>query len=283
MANVRIVTDSTADLPKDVCDALNIEVVPLNVHFGEDVYKDQVELTSDRFFAMLTSRQDVVATTSQPSPEDFAAVYRRLHEDGAEIVSIHISQKISGTVQSAHLAAGMVPEAGVHAFDSELVSAALGHIVIACAEAAAAGASAQDVLAIAERTRAQTNLFGAIGTLDYLQRGGRIGRAQALVGSLLNIKPVITFADGVVTPAAKVRGSKRVIPELTRLVAEAVQGRPFDVTVLYGKEPDGVDALAAALQETGLVRRLRTGQLGPVVGCHAGPDVLGLAYSIVSE
>src|SRR5690606_40684514 len=156
----------------------------------------------------------------------------------------------------------------------------LGHVVLDCAQAARDGASADEVVALAESLSRRTNLFGASDTLEDLERGGRTGRAQALLGSLLNMKPIVTLSDGVVAPAGRVRGRSRVIPELTRLFAAAVGDGTADVTLVYGAQPDGVDELQRALESTGLVGEVRRAQLGPVVGTHAGPGVLGVAYTV---
>lgn len=277
---VRIVTDSTADLPEEVRREYGIEMVPLYVHFGEEVFRDQVELSSDAFFARLTAEKQRLPQTSQPSPGDFAEVYQRLTAGGDTVISIHISDALSGTLQSARAARDMLDGADVRLVDSRLVTACLGQVVVACAEAARDGASADEVVSLAETLSSRTNLFGAIDTLEYLERGGRIGRAQALLGSLLNMKPIVTLADGVVAPAGRVRGRSRVIPELVRLFSEAVGDRTADVTLVYGAQPDGVDELRQALEATGRVGKVGRAQLGPVVGTHAGPGVLGLAYTV---
>ncbi|HEX6988410.1 MAG TPA: DegV family protein [Bacillota bacterium] len=277
---VRIVTDSTADLPEVVRREYGIEMVPLYVHFGDEVFRDQVELSSDDFFARLAGEKKQLPHTSQPSPGDFADLYRRLTAGGDTVVSIHISDALSGTLQSARTARELLDGADIRLVDSRLVSACLGQVVVACAEAARAGASADETVALAESLCRRTNLFGAIDTLEYLERGGRIGRAQALLGSLLNMKPIVTLSGGVVAPAGRVRGKSRVIPELVRLFTEAVAGRTADVTLVYGARPDGVDELERALQATGCVGELSRTQLGPVVGTHAGPGVLGLAFTI---
>lgn len=282
MARVRIVTDSTSDLPTALAERYGITVVPLYVHFGEEVYRDGVELAGDEFFRRLVAEKQVVPRTSQPAPGDFADVYEAARQDGAAVVSIHISGQLSGTVQSAMLARDLVPEASVHVIDSGLVTACLGQLVLRCAEAAQDGASAGEITALANNLKDRINLFGAIDTLEYLQRGGRIGRAQALVGSLLQMKPIITLADGVVSPAARVRGRKRVITELINLFQAAVGDGRADVVMLHGAEPGGVEELRQALLATGRVQQLDVTQIGPVVGCHAGPAVLGFSYCKLS-
>lgn len=277
---VRIVTDSTADLPAEVREEYGIEMVPLYVHFGDEVFRDQVDMSPDQFFRRLTAEKERLPQTSQPSPGDFAEVYRRLAEGGDTIVSIHISEAMSGTLQSARAARDMLQGADIRLIDSRLVTACLGHVVLDCAQAARDGASADEVVELAESLCSRTNLFGAIDTLEYLERGGRIGRAQALLGSLLNMKPIVTLSDGVVAPAGRVRGRSRVIPELVRLFGEAVGDRTADITVVYAAQPDGVDELEQALRATGRVGRVRRGQIGPVVGTHAGPGVLGVAFTV---
>lgn len=275
MGGVRVVTDSTADLLPEWRQELGIEMVPLHVHFGEEQYLDQVELGSDRFFERLGAG-GVLPRTSQPAPAAFLDVYRRLAEEADAVVSIHISERLSGTLASARTAREMLPDADIRVVDSRLASVALGLVVLRAARVAAAGGSADEVVAEAERAAAATWAFMALDTLEFLEKNGRIGKAQAWVGTLLAVKPVITLEDGAVAPASRVRGQRQVIPELVRLFERRLgDGARAEVIVAHGGAPEAAQELAEALRATGRVSSLRTTWVGPVIGSHTGPRVLG--------
>lgn len=281
MSRVRVVTDSTADLLPEWRQELGIEMVPLTVHFGDEQYLDQVELHPEAFFARL--RQTVpggaesLPRTSQPPPAAFAQVYRRIAAAGCEVVSIHISQELSGTLAAARAAAAEVPEAAVRVVDSRLASIALGLCVLRAARAAAAGLHADGVAEEARRAASAVRCAVALDTLRYLALGGRIGRARAWLGALLDVKPLITLEDGVVAPLSRVRGRRHVVGELVRVFEEQVPGSEVEVLVAHGDDPEGAERLAAALRATGRVAALRVGWIGPVIGSHVGPGVLGFA------
>lgn len=274
---VRVVTDSTADLPPEWCRHLGIEVVPLWVHFGEEQFLDQVDMDAPTFFQRL-ARGGALPRTSQPSPDQFQAVYRRVAERGETAVSIHISERLSGTLGSARTARELEPGADVRIVDSRLTSVGLGLVVMAAALAAAEGADADAVERVAREAAASTRCAMALDTLEFLEKNGRIGKAQAWLGTMLSVKPLITLEDGAVAPLSRVRGKRSVIPELVRIFREGLpEGRSARVLVAHGGVPWEAEQLAAALRETGRVSWLAITWVGPVIGSHTGPGVLGFA------
>jgi len=284
LSKVIVVTDSTADLPAEIYDELNITTVPLNVHFGDEVCRDQLDLTADEFWAKLAAFKGL-PRTSQPSPGDFTETYQRLAAqfgDDASFISIHISQHLSGTLQSARMAAEMLPDLDITVVDSLLASLPQGMVVAAAARAAREGASKEEVLDLVERIKAGTRLYFCVDTLEYLQKNGRIGRAQAFLGALLNVKPLLTLQDGVVTPVEKIRGARRVIPRMAELAYAHVGGaeRPY-LGIMHAGVPERAAELADLLRERTGVDDVLVGTLGPVIGTHAGPGTLGVCAYVL--
>lgn len=276
MSRIRIVTDSTSDLPPEVAAQHGITVVPLEVFFGEDSFRDGVDLGGDAFYEKLTTSPHH-PRTSQPSPADFASVYEELTKDGSTVISVHISEKLSGTLGSARLARQMLQDKDIHVVDSKSVSLGLGMQALAAAEGAAAGLTAADIVARLERMAAQTRIYFAVDTLEYLQRNGRIGKAQAMFGSLLSIKPLLQIEDGVVAPLDKVRGQARVMPRLLELIREAVpHGSKARFGLLHARAPERAEALKTQLQADFQDAEFITASIGAVVGTHAGPGTFGI-------
>ena len=271
---VRVVTDSTADLPPEVARELAITVVPLLVLFGDEVYRDGVDLTNEEFFRRLTTSR-VLPTTSQPPVGAFQEAYRKLAAEAGQIVSIHISAWVSGTCQSAIQAAGSLggsPQ--VEVVDSQTTSMGLGFQAIAAARAARAGASIEEVAAVARSVGRRHHLLALLETLEYLRRGGRIGRAQAFLGSILNLKPLLTFRDGIVHPVARVRTRARALEELLR--HSLAYGDLEDVAVIHGTTPEDAEMLAQRVRERLPQVPIHVGRLGPVLGVHGGPGIIGM-------
>lgn len=272
---IRIVTDSTADLPEEAEQQLGIVVVPLNVIFGEQVYRDGVDITGEEFYRRLQT-DPIHPTTSQPSPATFQAVYERLAQEGAEgIISIHISSKLSGTWRSAQLgrdAANVT--CPIEVVDSRTVSLALGFCAMRAAEAANQGAPLPDVLAITDYAIHHVWLYDMLDTLEYLRRGGRMGRARALLGSLLSIKPIVTLEDGEVVPAARVRTRARAIEELVNLALSHTN--VIRAGVGYTTTPDDAELVRRRLADAFPNAQIIVTRLGPVLGVHVGPGSLGV-------
>jgi len=272
---VRIVTDSTADLAPEQVRELGITVVPLTVFFGDQAYRDGVDLDNQRFYALLASSK-VMPRTSQPSVADFEETYRRLFAEGAEaILSVHISAALSGTFNAASLAAENVrAETGkrIEVVDSRQVSAALGLPLLTVAQAARAGKSLGELNTMLQEMLPRVRLIGVLDTLEFLQRGGRIGRAQQLMGTLLNVKPLIMVRDGVVVPLENVRTRTKAYERVAQLVARL---GPLEDLVIAESNAEVGEQLAAALKHV-YTRPIVHYRLGAVLGTHAGPGVAGV-------
>ena len=275
---VRIVTDSTSDLPPGLAAELGVTVVPLTVFFGDEAFLDGVEIDAPTFYERLRS-SPVLPRTSQPSTEAFRAEYERLAEETDEIVSIHLSSKLSGTFNSASLAREEVSrEIHIELIDSYNVSVGLGAIVIEAALAARSGASLADVAAAARWAMDRVHWVAFLDTLEYLHKGGRIGRARSLLGSILSIKPLLHCEDGEIAPFERVRTRARAIERLYEIAtADLTVKRLF--VVAAGNDADArdlMDRLRPVMPHTELL----LAQLGPVVGVYAGPNALGVCITL---
>jgi DegV family protein with EDD domain len=271
---IKVVTDSTSDIPPEEAERLGIDVVPLTVRFGDEQFRDGVDLGPDAFYRKLatTSAQP---STSQPTPEQFAEVYRRHISAGDSVVSVHISAKLSGTLQSASLAAQEFPAGAVHVVDSMTVSAGLQILVRGVLGDIGSGATIDEVEERTMGRRGRVGVYVLLDTLTYLQRGGRIGRAQGLVGGILNVKPLLTVTDGEVHPQARVRSRQQGI---TKIVELAAAQRPLDaLAVFHCGAPELIDLIAPRLRADHPGVELMVGQLGAVVGTYSGPGGVGIA------
>ncbi len=281
MSRTAIVCDSTCDLGPEFLDEHDVAMVPLKVLFGEDTYLDWTEMRPDRFYRMLREAKRL-PTTSQPSPADFAAVYERLAREGAEtIVSIHLTSPLSGTYESAHMAA-QETDVDVRVIDTGLVSQGLGLAVKAAITARDADSTADEIEHAARRTAEDTRMFFILDTLDYLVKGGRAGRAQGLAASLLSIKPILTFEDGIVAPFKKVSGTSKALATLAEHVGEESRRGPLVLALLHAEAPDRAEHLRAAIEAVGCDCAFdSTGVVGSVIGTYAGPGAVGVAYHTV--
>lgn len=273
---VRIVTDSSCDLPDDLVRELDIEVVPLSIRFGDEEFVDRRDLTPDEFWAKMREAP-LLPETAAPSAGAFEEVFRRLAEGGADgIVCINLSSKLSATLQSAQVGSKAIgDDLPISVVDSETVSLALGNQCLVAARLAAEGADVSTVVERVEDLRSRTHLFGALDTLENLKKGGRIGAAQAMVGSVLSIKPIIGVEDGEVEPFARVRTRSKA---LRWLVDKVKEDSPVeDLAVLHGNASD-VGLLTEMLEPHFPADDVVVGTIGPVVGTHAGPGVIGVTY-----
>lgn len=278
--SVRIVTDSTAYLPEDLLQQHPIEVVPLHVIVGGKDHVEGKDITAAEVAQAL--HDYTVVTTSRPSPEVFAATYARLAAEGATaIVSIHLSGQMSGTVEAARIAAADAP-VPVEVIDSETIGMAMGYAVVAAAEAATRGASAEEVKqGVAARLEPSGVLF-YVHTLEHLRRGGRIGAASALLGSALAIKPILAVRGGRIVPVEKVRTSARAIARIEAMVVEHVKagGVAVDIAVHHLGAADRAESIAEQLRTmVPEAREVRVVELGAVVGAHVGPGTVAIAVS----
>ncbi len=274
---VSVVTDSTADIPAPLLAGSGVAVVPLNVHFGDQVYRDRVDLREDEFFSRLAS-SPMLPTTSQPSVGVFEEAYRPLLGRGAEIISIHLSAKLSGTVSSAQTAANNLAPDHITVIDSQAISMAMGFVVLIAADMAKHGHLRETIVSAIHALIPCTRLVAVLDTLTYVQRGGRIGKAQALLGSILNVKPLLTLANGEVEPLGRARSRRHAIQRMVEILERA--GTLRRLAVLHGAAPQDADYLRAQVAALHPTLDIPVAQIGPVVGTHAGPGVLGLTYIV---
>lgn len=274
---VRVVTDSACDLPENLVDALGIEIVPLTIRFGDEEFVDREELDTDAFWERLRS-SDTLPETSAPAAGAFEARFRNLVERGATgILCINLSSRLSATMQAAQVAANAVRDlCPIVVIDSRTVSMGLGALCLTAARRAADGDRLDEIVEEVLSRRDRTRLFGALDTLEYLKRGGRIGNARALLGSMLSIKPIVEVHDGVVEEAGKVRTRSKAL----HVLVDRVKAQPVETcAVLHGQAPDVedlVDLLAEVVPRDEIVR----GTVGPVIGTHAGPGVIGVTFQV---
>lgn len=278
MSRIRIVTDSTADISLAVRESLGIKMVPLKIHFGEETFLDAVTLQSEKFYEKLTS-SSMMPTTSQPSPVEFLDMYKRIaEEDGPDvkIISIHLSSALSGTYQSAVLARSMLEgEIDVTIIDSKSASYGIGALVVAAAEAANEGRGVGDIIELVRKMREQFYIYFLVDTLEYLRKGGRIGKASAVLGSLLNIKPILSIdPEGEVAAVDRIRGQKKAMARLVELLEGNLGGRPLRLQIAHANHPEGAVELRALIEEKFTLASVGYVTLGPVIGAHAGPGVV---------
>lgn len=274
---VRIVTDSTADVAQDVVEKYGIEVVPLRVVFPDAIYKDRVDLSPDEFYRKLANSPKL-PTTSQPPAADFEEAFRRAAADGSQVLAILISSLLSGTIASAETARHDLPELPITIFDSKTISVPMAFMVERAASKAAAGATLDEILADLSVLRDRTQLLFVVETLEYLRKGGRIGGAAALAGSLLSLKPVLTLRGGRVDAWGKARGKRRALQMIVEAVREGVgTGPSVRAAVVHSAAPDEAEQFRQEVQAALDCPELRVFQFTPVAGVHTGPGVVGLA------
>ena len=276
-ANTAIVLDSTSDWHDAAERFSNMRVVPLYVRFGDQAYRDYVELSSHDFYERLRTASEL-PTTSQPTPQDFADAYADLAEY-ERIYVLTVAAKLSGTNQSALLAAQDEGDR-VQVVDTETASMAMAMLALAMQRRLAQGTTEEELEALFDRFRRDNRVVFTVGTLEYLAKGGRIGKAQALAGAILNVKPILSIEDGEVLPVGRVRGRQKALEEFSRLFLESTENRPgLRVSIAHAEAPEWVDVL------TDLVRKGRpqaeiefVATLGAVVGTHAGPGAVGFFW-----
>ena len=273
--SIAVVTDSTSDLPVDIAKQHRITIVPLNVHIEDETFLDGVTISADEMYRRLPD-QKVIPTTSAPSVGSFIEAYEKLSESHDEIISIHLSSKLSLTHNSAVQAASELNEKGakIEVIDTEQASMALGWIAVQAAEKIASGGSLDEAVALAKSASTRASFTGMVDTLEYLVRGGRIGKAQGFVGSLLRIRPILTLTEGVAHPAGRARNRTKGITRLKEMVAEA---SPLDkLAILYTTDKNDAEEIANSVAEYSKNGKPVVAQLGPVVGNYLGPGTLGL-------
>lgn len=275
---VKIVVDSLCDIAGDMVDELGIKVVPVYVRFGEEVYKDRVEISTEEFYRRLVS-SDVLPTTTQPTPADFADVYTELAEETDEILVITLSNKLSGTYQSAMLAKDMVTEKNkkcrIEVIDSLQVIMGFGLVVIAAVNAMKKGANLDEAMKVVRSAMGRVHLAMSLDTVKYLAKGGRIGKAQGMVGSLLSVKPILTLRDGEVAPLARVRTVKAGMDYLYNFAAGF--SKIEAMAVEHATTPDLLEEMVTRLSALYPAEKIYRANVSPVIGTYVGPHVLSVS------
>lgn len=276
--NTAIVLDSTSDVAATATRFSNMRVVPLYVTFGAETFRDHVDIDSHDFYTRLRE-SPTPPTTSQPSPQDFLDVYEQLTAYD-HIYALHLTGKLSGTFQSSSLAAAELGGDRIHVIDTETASLAVGMLALAVERRLAQGTTHEEISALIERFKRENGVVFTVGTLEYLQKGGRIGRAQALAGTLLNVKPIMSVADGVIAPIGKVRGRQKALEEFRRLFVEATEDLPgLRVAIAHAEAPEWIDVLTNMVSNTRPQAEIELVEsLGAAVGAHTGPGSVGFFW-----
>lgn len=273
--SIKIVTDSTSDMPQSMAKQYEIEVVPLNIHFGDQVYKDGIDLSTDEFFDKLINGPEF-PTTSQPSIGEFIETYEKIAEPGDDIISIHVSSKLSGTYNSAEQAAKQLEgKINVHLVDTQQVTITVGLAAISAAKSVSDGGSVNDAISASLSTASRSNFYALFDTLEFLSKGGRIGKAQSMLGSLLKIRPLLMLEEGLVAPYAKARSKKAGLLKMEKTIRSL--GEAEEIAVMYSTDSEDAEVIANSLSDL-----LPSGKepiilkVGPVIGTHAGPGLVAV-------
>ena len=275
---IRIVTDSASDISLEEAEDLGIEIVPLSVRFGETEYTDLVDLSVSDFYQKM-SESDLLPSTAAPSPGAFEAAFKRCAEAGAEgVICINLSLALSATGQAAQLAADALADTlPVKCIDSKSITCGLGTIIRKAAEAAKNGGSMDDILSLVENLTGRTRIFATLDTLENLKKGGRIGGAKAMLGTMLQFKPCLDLSSGEVVEAGRQRTRKKSLIWLK----EVLEGESeiSELSIIHGDAPD-VEEFATLISDIVPREQIRINQLGAVIGTHGGPRVLGVTYLV---
>jgi DegV family protein with EDD domain len=275
-----IVTDSTSDIPSNLAEQYGIHVISQILIMGDRTWRDQVEIDSPTFYKLLRTSPHF-PSSSQPSVPDFERVFAELAQEADGIAAILVSDELSGTLNSARMAAESLPGVPIEIIDTRSVSMQLGFIVLAAARVAADGADLQTVAATARAMIGRVHLYFVVDTLEYLHRGGRIGTASRLVGTALNLKPILFVKDGIVQPLTKVRTRRKALEALLQVIDDQLAGAErVHMAVLHVDAPGEADHLAEQLEARYHPLFMLRTECGPVVGTHAGPGTVGVAFYV---
>jgi len=281
MSKVAIVTDSTAYIPKELLTEFHLEIAPLQLIWGEEQFRDGVDIQPVQFYEKLKDAE-VMPSTSQATPGAFKEIYKELASKGYDIFSIHISSKLSGTLDSAQQAKDMLELENIELFDSLTSGMALGFQVLTVARAAANGASLKECVKIAEKAREKTGILFAVKTLEFLHRGGRIGGAQAFLGTMLNLKPILEVRDGKIEAAGKVRTMNKAVDKVIEIMKSKVgEQTPIRIAIQHANALEEAKVLLEKVNQSfpnGDIIEAVIADVSPVIGTHTGPGVVGIAY-----
>lgn len=283
MEKIAVVTDSTAYIPAELSDGYEIHTIPLQVLWGEESYRDGIDIAPLEFYTRLQTAK-VMPTTSQPSPAAFKQVYETLLGQGYHIISIHISEKLSGTLDSARQAKDMIGSDQIDIIDSQATSMALGFPVLEVARAAKRGASLAELKALTNKAVVSTGVLFVVSTLEFLHRGGRIGGAQAFLGTAFKLKPILELCDGRIEPIEKIRTMNKATDRMLEIMVDRVgDRRPIRLATLHANAPEEAQQLlekACQRFNPGDIKEAFTTEVSPVVGTHSGPGTVGICYMV---
>ncbi|WP_044896012.1 DegV family protein [Bacillus alveayuensis] len=273
-----ILTDSTAYIPKEVREKLQIKMIPLSVIFGQESYREEIDMTAEQFWKEIKEREDL-PTTSQPPIGEFVNMYEELAKEYDAVISIHLSSGISGTFNGAVTAGQMVEGIKVYPYDSEISCMAQGFYAIEAAELAKEGKSPEEILKRLDEMKQSLRAYFMVDDLSHLKRGGRLSGAQAFVGSLLQIKPVLHFVDKVIVPYEKIRTRKKALKRIYELFDEvASQNVPLRATIIHANRPDDAEKMKQELAQKYPHVEFYISYFGPVIGTHLGEGAIGLGW-----
>jgi DegV family protein with EDD domain len=275
MSTVKILTDSLADIPAPIIKELDITVVPCIVRFGDEEYIDRVTLSPDEFYKKLVSTP-VLPTTSFPSVQMFEEAYRKLAESTDRILAIHTIASLTGIYNSSRMAAETIQTARIELIDSEQVSMALGWLVILAARAAKEGATLTQLKTLVENAKRRVHIIAMLDTLEYAQRGGRLGKGAALIGGALNVKPLVSAVHSEIVPVENVRTLKRALERLAEIVLSS--GPIQELAIIHANAPEHAQTLQKMLAKTFPIENIVMSETGPVLGTHTGPGAVGIAW-----
>lgn len=275
---VAVVTDSSPYIPENLIEQYQIEVIPLNVIWGEETFADGVDITTREFYERL-AEDTIMPSTSQPSVAAFEQVFQKLHTQGYQILAILLSEQLSGTISSAQQAKKMLPDAEIEIFDSQSVAMACGFQVLAAARAADDGASLEQCLEAARLAQENSGVIFVLDTLEFLHRGGRIGGAKKFFGTLLRVKPVLAIEDGVVVSLDQVRTHQKAMDRIVDLITERTKGhKQVRLATLHANNPQTAENILNKASRKISPQETVFSEVSPVIGTHAGPGAVGLAY-----
>ncbi|MFN8471561.1 MAG: DegV family protein [Anaerolineae bacterium] len=275
---IRIITDSTASVPPDLVQRYNLAVVPLRVLFGHESYRDGIDMDNDEFYTRL-AKADRLPTTSQPTVAEFYDVYRNIVEAGDKAVSIHISSKLSGTYNAAAQAAAEFPDGAVTVVDTNWLSVPLAFEVRAAAEAAERGASVDEVVAAVHNLDPRLHLYFVLDSLENLRKGGRISGAKAMIGGLLNVKPILELRNGAIEPVESPRSKKAGLKRLLELMSATIPpNAPLHVAAIHARAPNERAEMERLIRERFNVVEMIEAEVGSIIGTHSGTGAVGAGY-----
>ena len=272
-----VVTDSTAYIPKELREKWNIHMIPLSVIFGNETYREEMDISAEAFYEEVKNRE--LPTTSQPPIGEFVQLFEKLAQDYDEVVSIHLSSGISGTYQGAITAGTMVDGIKVHAFDSEVSAMVQGFYALEAAEMANQGKSGEEIMARLEEVKLSSTAYFMVDDLSHLQRGGRLSSAQAFIGSLLQVKPLLHFEDKMIVPFEKVRTRKKALNRVVDLLAEDVaSGEAYRAVVIHANREAEAIQWKSELEARFPNVEFMISYFGPVIGTHLGEGSMGMGW-----